>query len=189
MRIGIAALLGAIVMFFWQFVAHMFLPIGEMGFRLPQNEDVVLQAVANGLPQTGVYLLPSLDPAKMGDEATMKAWVEKARANPYAFVVVAGPTPDAGSMGKELGTQFVTNLIAALLAAWLLAATAWGFGARVLGAAAIGVFGWLANLVPQWNWYRFPGDFLFGNLLEQGIGWLLAGVAIAWWLGRRRGTA
>jgi len=26
---------------------------------------------------------------------------------------------------------------------------------------------------------------MVGNLLEQGIGWLLAGVAMAWWLGRR----
>ena len=53
------------------------------------------------------------------------------------------------------------------------------------GATAIGVFGWLANIVPQWNWYRFPADFAFGNLIDEGVGWLLAGVAIAWWLGRR----
>lgn len=185
MRIGTAALLGAIVIFVWQFVSHTLLPIGEMGFRLPQNEDVVLQAVTTGLPQSGIYALPHIDPAKMGDESTMNAWIEKEKVSPYAFVVVAAPNPDAGSMSRELGTQFVSNLIAALLAAWLLAATAWGFGARVLGAAAFGVFGWLANIVPQWNWYRFPGDFLLGNLIDQAIGWTLAGIAIAWWLGRR----
>lgn len=32
----------------------------------------------------------------------------------------------------------------------------------------------------------FDGDYVIGNLLEQGIGWLLAGLAMAWWLGRRR---
>jgi hypothetical protein len=26
---------------------------------------------------------------------------------------------------------------------------------------------------------------MVGNLLDQGIGWLLAGIVIAWWLGRR----
>lgn len=185
MRIGIAALLGAIVMFFWQFASHTFLPFGEMGFRAPQNEDVVLQAVSSGFGQPGIYAVPYIDPAKMNDEAVANAWIEKEKANPFAFVVVAPPNPDAGGMGKELGTQFVTNLLAALLVAWLLAATAWGFGARVLGATAVGVFGWLANIVPQWNWYRFPTDFALGNLLDQGIGWLLAGVAMAWWLGRR----
>ena len=50
MRIAIAALLAAIVVFVWQAIAHMLLPIGEMGFRLPQSEDAVLQAVSTGLP-------------------------------------------------------------------------------------------------------------------------------------------
>lgn len=185
MRIGIAALLAAIVIFFWQFAAHMVLPIGEMGFRLPQAEDAVLQAVGSGLPTAGIYLLPSLDPAKMGDKPTVEAWTAKAKANPFAFVVVGAQKADPMSMGSELGIQFATTLVGAVIVAWLLAATAWGFGARVLGSTAIGVFGWLANIVPQWNWYRFPIDFLFGNVVEQGVGWLLGGVAIAWWLGRR----
>jgi hypothetical protein len=46
------------------------------------------------------------------------------------------------------------------------------------------VFGWLANIVPEWNWYRFPTDFLVGNLIEEAVGWTLGGIAIAWWLGR-----
>ena len=185
MRIGIAALLGAIVVFFWQFLAHMMLPIGEMGFRLPANEDVVLQAVTTGLPTPGIYYLPSIDPNKMNDEATKKAWAEKSAKNPFVWAVVApSPTGDPMSMAPQLTKQFVTNLIAALLAAFVLAATAWTFGARVIGALAFGLFGWLMNIVPQWNWYRFPSDFLVGNLLEQGIGWLLGGIAIAWWLGR-----
>jgi hypothetical protein len=184
MRIGIAALLGAIVIFFWQFASHMVLPVGQMGFRLPTNEDVVLQAVSSGLPQPGVYLLPSIDPAKMSDEAVRSAWIEKQKKNPFAFVVIAPPEQSAGGMGAQLGMQFVINLIGALIIAWLLAATAWGFGARVLGATALGVFGWLVNTLPQWNWYRFPVDFALGNLIDQGVGWLLAGVAIAWWLGR-----
>lgn len=185
MRIFIAALLAAVVLFVWQFVSHMLLPIGEMGFRAPQNEDAVLSVVGSGLGQPGIYHLPHIDASKMGDEAALKAWADKAKANPYAFVVVAPSIQDAGSMGRELGTQFVTNFLAALIAACLLAATAWSFGRRVLGAGALGVFGWLANLLPQWTWYRFPADFVIGGLIDQGIGWLLAGVAMAWWLGRR----
>ncbi|WP_300620013.1 hypothetical protein [Dokdonella sp.] len=185
MRIVVAALLAAIVLFVWQFVSHMLLPVGEMGFRAPQNEDAVLAVVGSGLGSPGIYHLPHIDSAKMGDEAAVKAWAEKAKANPYAFVVVAPPIQDASGMGRQLGTQFVTNFLAALIAAWLLAATTWRFGARVIGALGIGLFGWLANLVPQWNWYLFPRDFVVGGLIDQGVGWLLAGIAMAWWLGRR----
>ena len=185
MRIGIAALLGAIVIFVWQFLAHMVLPIGEMGFRQPANEDVVLQAAATGLPQSGIYYLPYIDPNKMNDAATVNAWAEKSMKNPFVWAVVdTSPRGDMKSMAPQLTKQFICNFLAALLATFVLAATAWTFGARVIGALAFGLFGWLMNIVPQWNWYRFPSDFMVGNLLEQGIGWLLAGIAIAWWLGR-----
>jgi hypothetical protein len=186
MRIAVAALLAAIVIFIWQAIAHMLLPIGMMGFRLPQNEDVVLQAVSTGLPAPGIYYLPSIDPARMNDEAVMKAWAEKSQKNPFVFAVVNAPTADATSMTPQLVKQFITQFIAALLASFVLAATAWTFGARVIGGFAFGVFGWLTNIVPLWTWYRFPSDFIVGNFLEQAIGWILGGIAIAWWLGRGR---
>ena len=47
------------------------------------------------------------------------------------------------------------------------------------------LFGWVTINVPQWNWYRFPLDFTLANLATEAVGWLLAGFAIAWWLGRR----
>ena len=186
MRIAIAALLGAVVMFVWQFIAHMLLPIGMMGFHMPQNEDAVLSAVSTGLTERpGIYMLPSVDPAKMGDEATMNAWAEKASKNPNVFAVVNAPAPDPKSMTPQLVKQFVTDFLGAALIAFVLAATAWTFGLRIVGSIVFGLFGWLLNIVPLWNWYRFPSDFMVGNLLEQGIGWGLAGVAISWWLGRR----
>ncbi|HKE48526.1 MAG TPA: hypothetical protein VKB52_10715 [Rhodanobacteraceae bacterium] len=186
MRIAVAALLAAIVIFIWQAIAHMVLPIGEMGFRQPTNEDAVLQAASTSLTTPGIYYLPSIDPNKMNDEATVKAWGEKAKKNPYVWAVVnTPPEGDPMSMGPQLVKQFITVFLAALLVAYVLAATAWGFGARVVGSLSFGVFGWLANIVPLWTWYRFPSDFIVGNLLEEGIGWLLGGVAIAWWLGRK----
>ncbi|MFO1506117.1 MAG: hypothetical protein U1F23_03415 [Lysobacterales bacterium] len=189
MRIATAAFFGAVVMFVWQFFAHMVLPIGEMGFRVPQNEDVVLQAVSTSLREPGIYYLPYIAPEKMGDRAALEAWGAKAEKNPYVFAVVNTPPTDPITMLPQLGKQFVTNFLGALLVAFVLAATAWTFGMRIVGALAIGVFGWLLNIAPMWNWYRLPADFMFANLIEQGVGWLLAGVAIAWWLGRRTTAA
>ncbi len=186
MRIFLAALLGTIVIFFWEFVAHMLLPVGEMGMRQPVNEDIVLQAVTTGLPQPGIYIVPSIDPAKMSDAPTLKAYSEKTKTNPLAFVVVSGAGQNMTNMGPNLAKQFGSDFLGALIVTLLLGATTWTFGERVLGSLGFGVFGWLENIVPQWNWYRFPSDFMLGNLIEQSAGWLLAGIAIAWWLGRRK---
>lgn len=185
MRIFIAALIGAIIIFIWQMAAHMVLPIGEMGMKAPPNEDVVIQAVASGTPEPGIYMLPHFDMAKADDTAALAAWETKAKANRYSWLVVAPANPDPMNMGPQLGKQFASNLLSALIAAWLLAATAWGFGARIVGSVGIGLFGWLSNVVPQWNWYQFPAGYMAGGLLEQGIGWLLAGIGIAWWLSRK----
>lgn len=186
MRILIAAILGGIVLFFWGFVAHTVLPIGEMGMQQPVNEDGVLESVKSGLPNPGIYMLPSLEPEKWGDEAAMQPWIEKAKSNPFAYVVVAPPMADPAAMGPQLVKQFICNFLGSAIVAWLLAATTWGFAARVIGATGMGVFAWVSAVVPMWNWYRFPTDFMVAGLIEQGVGWLLGGIAIAWWLGRKQ---
>jgi hypothetical protein len=179
MRIAVAALSGAIVIFLWQFVSHMLLPIGEMGFRAPQNETAVLQAASSGLPDPGMYSLPYLAPEKMNDATAVQDWTRRAQKNPFLFVVVSPTNTIGAGMLPELGWQFVINLLGALLVAFVLAGTAWGFGVRVLVAVVFGVFGWRLDIVALWNRYKFPAEYMVGNLLDQGVGWLLAGIVIA----------
>lgn len=186
MRIGIAALIGAIVIFIWQAISHMFLPIGNMGFRLPADENTVIQSIATGTPESGIYMLPALDPAKWGDEAAMAEWETRAKANRFSFVVVSPPQENPASMAKPLIVQFICSFIMALAIAWLLAAAPWSFGMRVAGSVAVGIGGWAMNSLPLWAWYKFPVDYVLGTFLDQTIGWALAGAAIACWLGRKR---
>lgn len=188
MRILIAALFGGIVLFVWGFVAHTILPLGEMGMQQPVGEDAVLESIKSGLPVAGIYMLPSLEPEKWGDEAAMKTWSEKAKINPYAYIVVAPSAADPAAMGPQLVKQFICDFLGSLIVAWLLAAMVWDFGARVICATAMGVFAWIAAIVPMWTWYRFPTDFMVAGLIEQGVGWMLGGVAISWWLGRKKVT-
>ena len=108
------------------------------------------------------------------------------RGKAFAFVVYqpAG-NPVNQDMTPNLAREFGSNLLAALVAAWILALGAWTFGRRVLIAGALGLFAWLAIALPYWNWYLFPLDFTLATLVGQVAGWLLAGAAMAWWLGRR----
>ena len=151
----------------------------------PHRTKLVLQSCKGKSSQPGIYVLPYFNHDQMDDEAVANAWAEKAKANPYAFVVVAPSPADPMSMGPQLATQFGSVFIASLIVAWLLAATTWGFANRVAGAAAMGVFAWLASVVPMWNWYRFPTDYMIGGLIEHAVGWLLGGLVIAWWVGRK----
>ncbi len=185
MRVLVAALIGGVVMLLWGAVAHMALGLGNAGIRQPVAEDVVLGSLHQGLGMAaGVYILPSVDPAKLADPAVTKAYSERAKASPYAWIVYMPQGDDMMQMGPQLGRQWASDTLGALALAFVMGLSAFGFRKRLCIAAAAALFAWLTSMVPYWNWYRFPLDFTLAALVEQVIGWLLAGAAIAWWLGR-----
>jgi hypothetical protein len=186
MRILIAALIGGIVMFIWGAVAHMALGLGNPGIHAPTNENVVLSSLHQGLgSEPGVYILPWLAPEQMADKAAVKAYGDKAKASQYAWIVYLPRGEDTTAMGPQLAGQWVSDTLAALVLAFVMGLAAVGFRRRLGIAGAAAVFAWLSAMVPYWNWYRFPTSFIGAALVEQLIGWLLAGAAMAWWIGRQ----
>ncbi|WP_345295110.1 hypothetical protein [Luteimonas vadosa] len=188
MRVLVAGLIGGILVFAWGALAHMLLPIGEMGFRTAVGQESAISAIqASAEPGDGVYMLPGMSPEQWQDEGQRAAFIQRYESSPYAFVVYrADGNPAMASMGPSLVKQFLSVFAGAVLMAWILSSMASGFGRRVLVAGCLGLFAWLAVSVPYWNWYRFPTDFTLAALVEQVVGWTLGGAGAAWWLGRRR---
>jgi len=185
MRVLVAGLIGGILMFVWGVVAHMALGLGQVGFKLPANENLALSGLQQGLGEhAGVYIVPALDPKKMGDAAEMRTYSIKAVRSPYAFVVYQPQGTDMTQMGPQIGRQWASDTLSALALAFVMGLAVVGFRRRLAIAAAAAVFAWLSTLLPYWNWYRFPLDFTLAALVEQLVGWLIAGAAMAWWLGR-----
>lgn len=177
-RILIAGIVGGIVMFMWSFVSHMILPVGEMGITMKWNETATLAAMKNDIKEPGFYFFPGGDKEDMSDPAKAEAWTAKYKAGPRG-ILIYHPTGDdpmgAGMMLKELST----NILAALAAAFVIASLVGGFANRVLAAGLIGLAGWLSIDLSLWNWYGFPGMYAIGQGIDQVVGWLLSGVAIA----------
>lgn len=185
MRVLVAALMGGIVMFIWGAVAHMALGLGNAGMFQPAAEDTVLASLHPGLGnQPGVYLLPSLSPERMHDKAAVDAYAAKSKVSPYAFVVYLPQGEDMTDMSGQLPRQWASDTLAALALAFVMGLAAFRFATRLGIALAAALFAWLSMLVPYWNWYRFPTSFTLAALVEQVVGWLLAGAVMAWWLGR-----
>ena len=185
MRVLVAGLMGGILMFLWGVVAHMALGLGNVGLKQPASESVVLSTLHEGLgDKAGVYILPSLDPKKMGDAAEVIAYQQQAIRSPYAWVVYLPQGDDMTRMGPQIGRQWASDTLSALALAFVMGLAGLGFRRRLALAAVAVAFAWLSTMVPYWNWYRFPLDFTWAALIEQLIGWLIAGAAMAWWLGR-----
>jgi hypothetical protein len=187
-RIVIAGIVAGLLVFVWGAIAHTVLPLGMAGMQVPtaDAQNAALTALQGSFDQEGIYLLPLPPEEVWEDDAAMARFGAEAAKRPYAFVVYQprGTDINAG-FGGLLARQAGLDVLAALVAAFVAAGIAGSLLRRALSVAAMGVFAWLAMAAPYWNWYRFPADFVGAALIEQAVGWLIGGFAIAWLLRAR----
>jgi hypothetical protein len=185
MRILIAGLLGAIAMFVWTSIAHVATPLATAGFKPIPNEATVLSAMQSSLGnQHGLYIYPWVDPK---DPKMMEKSMALMKTNPSGIMIYRPAGSRTGSMMPLLGMEFVKEFIQALIAAWIvsLVAVATYFG-RVGVVTAIGVSGTLMTNASYHIWYGFPANYMMAAFTVDIVGAFVAGLAIAWWLGRAR---
>jgi hypothetical protein len=183
-RVLLAGILGGIAMFVWASIAHMVLPLGETGVREIPNEPAVLSAMQAQLgTNSGLYLFPGMglgpDATRQQKNAAMQQYDQKLASNPSGLLIYHPPGAKALTPG-QLATEFVTELLEALLAAFLLAHTRLaGFGARVGFVAVAGIMAAITTNIPYWNWYGFPTNYTAAYMAMQIVGYLAAGIVIA----------
>ncbi len=177
-KILIGGVVGGLVIFFWGFISHMLLPIGEMGLQTIPQEEGLAAAMKQAVLEPGLYFLPGYDRSKPQTQADMQAHMEKISKGPYGFMVLYPNGRDA-SLAKRLPIQLGTNVVCALLAAILVSQLRPGFFVRVACVTLIGILASIMVVVPYWNWYGFPADFTLAQLIEHAVGWFLAGIALA----------
>ena len=174
----LAAIAGGIVVFVWSAVSHMALGLGSAGIRTIPNEDRMAQAIRGVVTEPGLYFFPGLDPSRKMTPEEERAWTERYRRGPTGLLVVQ----PAGREPME-PTQFVVELLADILAAGVAAFILAGLGGPLLARAGavglLGVFEWADLSVSYWNWYKFPTVYTGAALVEQVVGWTLAGLAMA----------
>jgi hypothetical protein len=184
-RIFLAGILGAIAMFAWTAIAHMALPLGEAGVQNTMDDEALLAALkANVKDQDGLYTYPSMGLGPNASHAelskAMETYPAKLEKNPSGFFLYhpAGSRPM--SMGKFLTVEFVTELVEAFLAVWLLAQTRFvTFGGRLGFVTAVGILASLATNVSYWNWWGFPGAYTASYMFIQVVGFFLVGLVAA----------
>jgi hypothetical protein len=177
-RVVLGGLIAGVVVFFWGAASHMALPIGTMGIRQIPNEDAVLAAFRGSITAPGFYFFPGMDHSKPISDSEKATVMAKIKEGPTGVLVIHPEGAEAMSP-KQLGTELATNVVSALLAAGLLTYVTAKYIERVLFVTLLGVFGFLTVNVPYWNWYGFPADFIAAELIDQVVGWILAGLVLA----------
>lgn len=184
-RVLLAGVLGGIAMFVWATIAHVLTPLGAVGIKEIPNEQGVLSAMQAQLGSaSGLYLYPGMgigpNATREQQQAAMRQYDQKLAASPSGILIYHPPGMKALTAG-QLGTEFLTELIEALLISFLLGhSNLTGFGSRfgfVIAAALMAV---ITTNIPYWNWYGFPTTYTATYAMTQIVGYIVAGlVAIA----------
>jgi hypothetical protein len=175
-RVVLAALLGGIAMFVWGSIGHLLTPIGEAGFRNLPGEAPVLDAIRANVPEDGMYFFPGMDERAKTAEGHAE-WQRRYEAGPSGLLIVH-PHGEQSINARLLLVELFSNILAAGLAAWA-ATHARTYARRVALVTAFGLCAWTSIEISYWNWYGFPAAYTLAQLVDQVVGFLVAGLVIA----------
>jgi hypothetical protein len=173
----VAGIVAGIVMFLWGLVSHSVLPTRTMGLKNLPAEEAVLSVMRKAVPEPGVYFFPGMDLTRKPTPAEQKAWMARIKSGPTGLLVYQ-PAGE-GFSAKQILIELLSNIVAGMVAAFVIGGLAGGFGPRLAASTALGFVAWFSISVPYWNWYGFSRAFSLSELVDQVGGWFCAGLVFA----------
>jgi len=173
----IGALIGGLILFFWQFASWSALNIHGSQNSYTANQSQILEYLSGNLPQ-GEYFLPTVAPgaspeemAKLQEDVMGKPW---ARVQMYESFEM--------NMGMNMLRGFIVNFVSVFLLCWILMKIPQrDFMTVFLSSLAVGVIGYMT--LPYLESIWFQGDTI-PELIDTFVQWGICGAFLGWWLNR-----
>ena len=178
MRILIGGVLGGIAIFFGSFITHMLTPLGAAGVNSVPSDDTVQRCLKANMPAAdGLYFFPAIDMSKMNDQAVQAEWM--ARNKQGGGLIIYHPNGSPELSPKLFLGELASNILIALIAAFIVSLTSVSFVQRVVMVTLLGVLAWGSISLSYWNWYAYPRNYILAEGVDQIFGWLLCGIVLA----------
>jgi hypothetical protein len=179
-KVIIATLLAGFVMFIWNFLSWVVLPVHHDSFKYTPKQDSLLTALGNGIEEDGYYYLPTVDRSKPGANEAEAKLMEEMPGKPWAMVMYGRQFPSMNPL------QFIKGILYYLIMAFL------GAVILMVGSEKLTSFFqrlWVIMLIPiiivldtsleSMNWMYIPWHFEKGNIIDAFVSWGLAGTVLA----------
>ena len=161
-------IVGGVIVFLWMMVSWMILPLHKGAMNRFVDESEVVSTVTRYAPKDGIYVIPNMD-----------ARQEETEKQTFIFMNIKRDV-DLGNMAFPMACGVITQIIAAMFATFLLLKTkAMKYWNRVWFVTVVGIFAILVGVLPAWNWWYFPWNWVVIEIFDVVIGWFLAGLVIA----------
>jgi hypothetical protein len=173
----IGSLVGAIILFLWQFMSWTTLNIHQSSMQYTANQDAVLECLAANLEE-GSYFMPNLPPNATEEE--YEANMKNVEGKPWAQVSYHKSMEY--NMGMSMFRGFAIDFVAVLLLCWLLMKFEHNdFKTTLLSTLAVGVIAFLTTHYLDSIWFESSS---IGHLIDTIVQWGLCGAWLGWWMNR-----
>lgn len=177
-RVLLAAVVGGIIIFVCGAAAHMATPLGHMGMEPMPSEDPVIATMNQSIPESGMYFFPGLDMTGKATPEEEEEWKSKLARGPWGLLIYHAEGGQPMSV-SQLATELLSNIAAALLAAFIAIRVAGTYVSRVVTVALVGPLTWISISVSYWNWYGFPTAYAIAEFITETASWIVAAFVIA----------
>lgn len=176
----------AIVMFAWGAFFWMVLPARWGMMQALPNEEAVFKALADGKPETGVYLAPWFPkeveslPEKER-EAITKATMQRHKSGPLVSVMYRTDGVDMESPSVMIQGFVHMLLTAAMLGVLVKSLLSWStFGARWAFVVAVALIAAVWIDFSAAIWWHFPWRVQLFHASYHVSAWMLGALPLAW---------
>lgn len=173
----IGALVGALILFIWQFLSWSVTGLHNSEMQYTENQDAILEVLTDNLDE-GSYFLPSLPKGASAEESA--AYMNEYTGKPWATISYHAEMNN--NMPMNMFRGFVVDFLAVLFLCWILLKFAnLTFSNTLLTSLAVGFIGYLT--VNYINSIWFEGNTL-AALLDVIVSWGVIGAWLGWYLRR-----
>ncbi len=179
----IAAVVGGIIIFAWQFLSWAALNLHKASQNYTPNQTAILAALEANLPEEGGYFVPNLpDNATKADQEKFMA---DGNGKPWATIQYhKSAKSTSADMIMNMGRALVVDIITVWLFCWILGKFNMArFGTIFTASLFVGfiVFfnaPYLGNI-----WYKWFD--IMAHFTDAMVSWGVVGIWLGWYLGKK----
>lgn len=172
-KLAVGSILGAIVMFVWQFLSFALLDLHREATQYTPKQAEILNYLGTQLPESGSYYLPNYPDGASSYE--MQKALQDAQGKPWA--IVSYHKSLESNMAANMIRGVIIDLLMIALLCWIIAKiNNPGFATIVLLSIAIGMIVFFS--VPYTNHIWYQSFDLTAYLIDAIAGWGLVGLTL-----------
>ena len=178
----IGALVGAVLVFGWQAVSHMFLHHHDASLKQIPDQENAINTLSQIFKEDGQYLVPRSNPTASQEE--MAKFNEGMKGKPWALITYH--TSDDTDMAMSAIRSFTTAFFCVLIFIWLINKTNTTFSAIFLRSLGLSILIFLFVWYNSNIWMQTPWEVLRAELIDLVVAWGLCGIWLGAWLPEKR---